>query len=228
MIEKEDLVSGRTLTTATVDTSDLVLIQDISDSSNLKTVTAQSIADLAAGGSTSMWEFIGSQTASSSATLNFTGIGDYSEIHFVFNRITASGATPIFLYMQTSSNNGASYDNGSGDYCYFYKYLTYTGSTGSAGDNSTATGMLLTQISAISNGSNQEVSGDIKLFCPTAAGHTRIFGHLAYTDSSSNPNIIDIGGVRKSTSGVNAVQFLWAVGNIASGTIYAYGLRKTA
>lgn len=46
-----NLVSGAALTTATVASSDLVLIQDASDSNNLKSVTAQSIADLGPGGS---------------------------------------------------------------------------------------------------------------------------------------------------------------------------------
>lgn len=49
---KEDLISGRTLTTATVATNDKILIQDTSGSDVLKTVTAQSIADLATGGVT--------------------------------------------------------------------------------------------------------------------------------------------------------------------------------
>lgn len=44
------VLSNQALTTATVATGDLVLIQDVSDSKNLKTVTTQSIADLAAGG----------------------------------------------------------------------------------------------------------------------------------------------------------------------------------
>lgn len=43
-------LSGATLTAITVATGDKVLVQDADDSSNLKTVTAQSIADLAAGG----------------------------------------------------------------------------------------------------------------------------------------------------------------------------------
>jgi hypothetical protein len=42
-------VSGAVLTAVTVDAADKVLVQDASDSSNLKTVTAQSIADLAGG-----------------------------------------------------------------------------------------------------------------------------------------------------------------------------------
>lgn len=49
---KEDTLSGQSISTATVATDDKVLIQDTSDSNNLKTVTAQSIADLASTGAT--------------------------------------------------------------------------------------------------------------------------------------------------------------------------------
>lgn len=46
-----NLVNNASLTTATVASGDLVLIQDVSDTNNLKSVTAQSIADLGPGGS---------------------------------------------------------------------------------------------------------------------------------------------------------------------------------
>lgn len=47
---KQAILSGASLTGVTVATDDKILIQDTSDSNNLKTVTAQSIADLASGG----------------------------------------------------------------------------------------------------------------------------------------------------------------------------------
>lgn len=46
-VDVQEEISGATLTSATVATDDKVLIQDTNDSDNLKTVTAQSIADLA-------------------------------------------------------------------------------------------------------------------------------------------------------------------------------------
>lgn len=45
--EKQDDLDGAALTAATVATGDKVLIQDVDDSDNLKTVTTQAIADLA-------------------------------------------------------------------------------------------------------------------------------------------------------------------------------------
>lgn len=47
----QEAISGATLSAATVATGDKVLIQDSDDSDNLKTVTAQAIADLGGGGS---------------------------------------------------------------------------------------------------------------------------------------------------------------------------------
>lgn len=47
---KQATLSGASLTAATVATTDKVLIQDTDDSDNLKTVTVQSIVDLAGGG----------------------------------------------------------------------------------------------------------------------------------------------------------------------------------
>ncbi len=44
-------LDGSALTNVTVSSTDKVIIQDVSDADNIKTVTAQSIADLAAGGS---------------------------------------------------------------------------------------------------------------------------------------------------------------------------------
>lgn len=44
---KQDTISTATLTAATVAVGDLVLIQDLSDSKNLKTVTTQAVANLA-------------------------------------------------------------------------------------------------------------------------------------------------------------------------------------
>ncbi len=50
--DKQDILSGASLTSVTVTATDKVIIQDDSDSDNIKTVTAQEIADLSGGGAT--------------------------------------------------------------------------------------------------------------------------------------------------------------------------------
>lgn len=65
---QEDL-SGATLTGVTVAATDKVLIQDISDSDNLKTVTAQSIADLGGFTSEAVQDIVGAMVTGNTETL---------------------------------------------------------------------------------------------------------------------------------------------------------------
>lgn len=65
-------LNGATITTATVATGDKVLVQDADDSDNLKTVTAQSIADLSSG---TARKFTTVSAASTTSTLG-TGIAN--------------------------------------------------------------------------------------------------------------------------------------------------------
>ena len=61
-------LNGATLTAVTVASTDKVVVQDVSDSDNIKTVTAQSIADLGGGGgSQNLWETITADTGSATA-----------------------------------------------------------------------------------------------------------------------------------------------------------------
>lgn len=66
---KEDLISARSITSATVATDDKVLIQDTSASNALKTVTAQSIIDLS------------TTTGSFTPTFDFATPGDLSIVY---------------------------------------------------------------------------------------------------------------------------------------------------
>ena len=71
-LDTQQTLSGLSLTAVTVATDDKVLIQDTSDSNNLKTVTAQSIADLGGGGS-SIDITDGTTTVSSATQASFNG-----------------------------------------------------------------------------------------------------------------------------------------------------------
>lgn len=84
-----DALDGATLTAATVATGDKVLIQDADDSDNLKTVTAQSIADLGGGGGGGGYtpkhimslDFAVNPTSSADGSVDFTtsGTGSIAE-----------------------------------------------------------------------------------------------------------------------------------------------------
>lgn len=83
---KEDLISGRSLTSTTVDSADKVLVQDDSDTDNLKTVTAQSIADLhsdavdSVNGATGVVVLDADDIDDTSTTNKFTTSSDISKL----------------------------------------------------------------------------------------------------------------------------------------------------
>ena len=72
-------LDGATITSATVATGDKVLIQDVDDSDNLKTVTAQSIADLGGGGGAAYYDVL----------LDGGGNGDYTDFSTALGALTA-------------------------------------------------------------------------------------------------------------------------------------------
>lgn len=88
-------LDGATLTAVTVATTDKVIVQDVSDSDNIKTVTAQSIADLAAAGSSQI-----------SAWINYNSTGTISIIDsYNISSITDNGAGDITINFATALAN---------------------------------------------------------------------------------------------------------------------------
>ena len=95
------LVNSASLTTATVATGDLVLIQDISDSNNLKSVTAQSIANLSAGGVTSVTGTVNRITSTGGTTpvidisASYVGQSSITTLGTISSGVWGSSATLI-------------------------------------------------------------------------------------------------------------------------------------
>lgn len=103
-------LNGATLTAVTVATSDKVLIQDASDSDNLKTVTAQSIADLAASGGFTE----GTETATTSGTaIDYTGIpSGVTKIEIPLYDVDGSGSSNFLVQIGDSGGiETAGYDS---------------------------------------------------------------------------------------------------------------------
>lgn len=67
----------------TITASDLIMYGDATDSNNTKRDTVQGILDLASGG----WQFISSQTASSSASISFTNMADGYDYEYVLEHV---------------------------------------------------------------------------------------------------------------------------------------------
>lgn len=87
---KQDALSGASLTAVTVATTDKLIIQDVSDSDNIKTVTAQSVANLA--------------PAPAESAVTFTDI------------TTNNASTSKHGYLKKLSNSATEYMDGTGNW----------------------------------------------------------------------------------------------------------------
>jgi hypothetical protein len=165
-------------------------------------------------------------TASSSAALQFTSCISSTYDDYIFKGISLiPGTDTVSLIMQYSQNGGTSYDSTSGHYRWGYVYVGDSGAAStvnSASDSSITVGGGFTTFTAS--------SGDfsIELFNPASTT-----SRLKTTEDTSLDNGSGAGlpyrysGFSQyniTPAAVNAVQFLFNSGNIASGTIRCYGL----
>lgn len=171
--------------------------------------------------------FISSQTASASASLNFTDLGDYSFIMFVLDNILPT-TDDVELWCRTSTNNGSSYDAGASDYSW-----THRGRTGATSQDvsSADSKIVFNQAAAgldISNATGEGFTGVVRLFNPNAASQKTIDWQGTFINANGNSASYTGGGKRVAAADVDAIQFLFSNSStIASGTIYAYGVLKS-
>jgi len=158
---------------------------------------------------------ISSTVASSSATVSFTGLSSsYRDFLVVLSNVVPA-TDNVDFYMRTSTNNGSSYDSGAANYRYAY-YGTITSAT-------TDTAIRLNGNTG--NGTAEGVAGWVRIHNPqSAAGKCQVTYHTStyvYTDSLYS---ITGAAYRDTAADVDAIQFYFSSGNIASGTITLYGI----
>ena len=205
----------------TITASDLIMYGDATDSNNTKRDTVQGILDLASGGAL---VHLSSQTASSDSSLDFTQISStYNTYRFVFENVLPGTNNPSFG-IRTSTDGGSNYDSGSSDY-------HRTGFWENGGDETSNTGTVaygyFVSAGVNSTASNGGVSGSLELYNPLGTSYTMWVATTIASDGSDDPTAQFFCGHRQSAADVDAVQFLFDSGNIASGTIRMYGYVKS-
>jgi hypothetical protein len=166
-------------------------------------------------------------TASNSATLDFTGISSTYDLYFI-EVVEIVGASASYLRMLTSSNNGSSYDSSG----YTYQSFGYTSNSGTWTSDFDAAATWLqfwnNNCNNISTtASNSGLSATAYLMSPASSAYTKFQAQAVWFSSSSANSYANITGGRMSTSPVNAIRFLMASGNIASGKIRLYGIANS-
>ena len=173
--------------------------------------------------------YITSGTASASATLDFTGLSsDYAYYEFIFSNILPATDDQT-LRMRTSTDNGSTYDAGASDYC--SAHIGRTGATTIASSGANTTTLALTATSGggldVSNVTGEGVGGFVRLYDTSAANWGKVTASLTFVNGNGSPVVTQTSGHRRAAANIDAVRFYFASGNIASGTIYVYGVAKS-
>jgi len=197
-------------------------------------ITNASVADVtsfanASGGTLIL---LSTQTASASATIDFTSGLDSTYDEYIFKFINIHPATDnVFLTFNMSTDGGSNYN--------VTKTTTYFRARHDEADTTTAldyiTTLDLAQSTAFQNlsgdtgnGNDEQCSGTLTLFNPSS---TTFVKHFISTFNSYRANDFTgnefSAGYGNTTSAVNAIQFKMSSGNIDDGIIKLYGVKKS-
>lgn len=163
--------------------------------------------------------------ASASASLDFTtcisSAYDTYEISFT-NIIPATDNTDFWMRMST--DGGSTYDSGA-NYAWGRASWTFNGTGAATGALSGATKINVTENVGLL--ASHSFNGRMQLYNPGGSIYKFVdYKTVFYNQANAKPVNLIGGGIYLSTTAVNAFQFLFSSGNIASGMIRVFGLAK--
>jgi len=172
------------------------------------------------------WVYLDSKTAAGSTSLDFAASINSTYDEYVFEMVNIVPATnAVALYLRTSTDGGSSYAAGGSDYSYGSIYQT----AGTVSAVQSAAAAQIQIADTISNtASHGGVSGQLRIYSPSdATAQKRVMFETSSTDAGSTIFNYRGSGMRLATADVDAVRFIMSSGNITSGTIRMYGVRKS-
>lgn len=220
--------SNNSITFAMFTAGVLASVSDIVNSVASKIVTAANFKSGLRG--LESYTLLSTQTAANVAQLDFTSLITSEFDEYIFKLydivpVTDSAA----LWMRTSTNNGSSFDVGASDYITAGRQnASGSATTSSIGNAGTVAALLSSPTTGLSTNTARSLSGEVKLFNPLNATRFRIIQSLVHFIGTTG-ELLDVSGShsRVASADIDAVRFLMSTGNISSGTIRMYGVRKT-
>ena len=167
--------------------------------------------------------------SSAVASVNFTSLITSTFKKYTIELINIISVTnDVNLLLRTSSNNGSSWDAGTGYSTQGLLVASTTATNSISLSNTAYSAILLTLDAATGRLANSATQGGlsctIDLYNPSSTTAIKHFKHLtSYAPSGTTSYTIYGGGTRQTTTAVNAVQIICSSGNIASGTLKLYG-----
>jgi len=169
--------------------------------------------------------FIQSQTASNAASITFTSnINSTYRTYFVVlsNVLPATGNTT--LQMRVSTDGGATY-LADANYLGMQPYNAYNATTWTA--SAVAGGSNQWNVVAAQGNSGVPASGFFYFFDLTNAIRPAYVGLMSFVPNAGTFSQAVIGGTRQANTTVNAFEFFYSSGNIATGTFTVYGVKES-
>lgn len=164
------------------------------------------------------------QTASASASLNFTNFVDaeFDDYFVVLDKLLPATDGSLFR-MRTSTNGGSSYDSGASDYTTCY----YGTTAGGLATNANTAGTSIEMSSNVGNAANETgINGQIDFLRPSDASYFGARFNTFWINDGTVPIAFTGTGYRMAAADVDAFQLLFSAGNITSGSAKLYGIRK--
>lgn len=171
--------------------------------------------------------FLGEQTASNSATIDFTtGIDDTFEEYEVHFIDVVPATDNVMLRLRVSTDGGSNWAAGATDYGYIRQasriaVTAWTASSAISADHAQV-------VDRVGNASNETLNGSIRAHNLRSTARYKMFTHnTTHWNSNAEIEIMVGGSVYKSTTAVNGLRLYMSSGNITSGTFRLYGVRRS-
>ena len=163
--------------------------------------------------------YISQVVASSSTTVNFTGLTAYDNYMVVFSKVFPS-ASAVQFQLRTSTDNGSTYTTTD------YKYGLYFTGSNSATPGGRASGSdSYIRLSPNDMNSSSQISGQIILNLKNGSSYDFFaYGNGAAIDENPLTYGFGFGGSRAETSATNAIRFKFTSGTMVTGTFRLYGI----
>jgi hypothetical protein len=195
------------------------IVTVIYDGTNFQ-MTSQ-VANAAAAGA---WEFIETQTASASASVDFTDLTSAYIAYRLYFSTSIPASDGVNLLLRTSADNGSTYDAGTG-YDLAYQEVAMNGGAQTGTGNQAASAVTISNNTGTA--ANESNSGYIDIINPAAATYTNVFYCNRRTDSIGARYYSTGTGFRISAAAVDAFQLLYSSGNIESGVYTLFGQKNS-
>ena len=185
-------------------------------------VKSNKYTDNETGNAAGMMQLIQTISASNDATIDFTGIDGTYDVYFITGTNLVPAVDNNDFYVRTSI--ASSFKSGASDYSWDY-FAFNVGGTGNVVDASDSEIEILR---AIGNDAGRSMSFNLYLHGPsnTALNKKLLYKASGTTTAGVLQSNTGSGTYLGGTQAIDGIRFLFSGGNIASGEISLYGIKK--